>query len=235
MARYVFVWCHSSSGILHCSCTILVAAVSRRLSTTCTCTTKPVNNGSQRRLFLRRSITIDAQCSTAKVSCAVALLPTKYFASSSSSTKSSCRDCRSSATCSTVVCGLPSSRFSPIVRFQELLRTEVCSIANLLLVRNAAGRAYILGGHICQDARASNNCTFNLSVEMLDMSLGKWQTSPVSLRGVAKYFQIAMLDHQLGASRRTDDTVNEMTFQENATIRPQQPHRRTRLHRTRRR
>ena len=67
MARCVFVQCYSSRDILCCSCTILEG----RLGATCTCTTRRVHSGSQRRLCLTRFSNIAAQCSTARVSCAV--------------------------------------------------------------------------------------------------------------------------------------------------------------------
>ena len=46
---------HSSSNTLCCSCTILVVSIMKdRLWTMCMCTTRRVNGGRQRRLFLNR-------------------------------------------------------------------------------------------------------------------------------------------------------------------------------------
>ena len=118
------------------------------------------------------------------------------------------RACRSSATCSMATRGLPSSRYALIAGFQDLSRTEVCSIAILLLIHNAAGRAYILGGLLCQDAQGSN-CATTSSVEVLDMSQGAWQSFPVPLGRATHLFQFAMLDDELGASWRTNGAVND--------------------------
>ena len=105
--------------------------------------------------------------------------------------------------------GLPSFLYLLIVTAQNSSHTEVRSITILLLVHNAAGRAYILGGALCPDAQ-DKNCTFTVSsVEMLDMSLGAWQSFPVPLGMAIDLSQSAVLDHQLGMSQRTNGTVNE--------------------------
>ena len=125
-------------------------------------------------------------------------LPGAFF-SSHSALRAPCRNCRSSATCSTVTHGLPSSLYLLIACIQELSRPGVCSITSLLLVHNAAGRAYILGGGLCPNGQGIG-CPATFSVEMLDMLQGKWQSFPVPLGRVAQYFQSAILDHELGAS-----------------------------------
>ena len=74
-------------------------------------------------------------------------------------------------------------------------------------MQNAPGRAYIMGGRLCQDAQG--NCGGNTaSVDMLDMSLGAWQHFSVSLGAVADTLQTTLLDYALGALLATDCTVN---------------------------
>ena len=84
----------------------------------------------------------------------------------------------------------------------------MCSIAILLLVHYATGRAYILGGYLCQGAQVEN-CTVTSSVEVLDMSQGAWQSFSVPLGRADGAFQFAVLDNELGALLRTNDTVND--------------------------
>ena len=130
------------------------------------------------------------------------------FCSSLSAQRTPCRIYRSSATCSTATRGLTRFLYLLIVRLQELSHTEVYSIAILPLISNATGHAYILGGYLCEDAHRRNCTGLTSTVEMLDMSLGKWQKFPVSLGRVDSLFQTAMLDHELGASLKTNNTVN---------------------------
>ena len=136
------------------------------------------------------------------------------FCSLLSVLRAACRSCRSSATCSTVIHGLTAFLYLLIVIVQKWSHTEVRSIAILLRVHNTVkGRAYITGGILCQDAQQSN-CTQTASVEMLDMSLGAWQTFSVPLGRTADNFQIAMLDYELGALQRTNGIVNEHFFRQ---------------------
>ena len=76
--------------------------------------------------------------------------------------------------------GRSNSRYLLIVLIQKWSRTEVRSITILLSTQYTTGRAYIFGGFLCSDAQC-NNQTVTTSVEMLDMSLGKWQAFPVPL------------------------------------------------------
>ena len=124
------------------------------------------------------------------------------------SSKSSCRIYRSSATCLTATRGLSRFLYLLIVGIRELSRIKVCSIAILLLIHNATGRAYIFGGNLCQDAQQKNCIGVVSSVEMLDTSRGKWQNFSAPLGRAAWGFQFAMLDHELGAYLRTKRTVN---------------------------
>ena len=70
----------------------------------------------------------------------------------------------------------------------------------LPLVHNITGRAYVLGGTLCQDEEAESCIGSTASVEMLDMSLGAWQAFPVPLGEIDSWFQFATLDHELGTS-----------------------------------
>ena len=69
-----------------------------------------------------------------------------------------------------------------------------------------------MGGQICQDAQR-DNCTGDVSsVEMLDMSLGAWQSFAVPLAQVIDYSQVAILDYDLGVFLATNDAVNNALF-----------------------
>ena len=72
----------------------------------------------------------------------------------------------------------------------------------------AAGRAYIVGGLLCENAQGFD-CKFTTSVEMLDMSIGAWQSFPVSLGRATYLFEPAVLDHQLGTLLSTNCTVTD--------------------------
>ena len=86
---------------------------------------------------------------------------------------------------------------------EEWSRTEVCSIAIILLVHNVTGRAYILGGNLCQDAQAEATAwEMSSSVEMLDTVI--WASGrpfPDAFgQSSTDNFQFAMLDHELVAA-----------------------------------
>ena len=110
------------------------------------------------------------------------------------------------------ILGLRSFLCRPIMTIQHLSHTEVRSIDVLLPVDNTKGRAYLMGGRVCQDAQ-ENNCAITTAVEVLDVSLGSWQSFPVPLgRGAFDNdfkFQIAILDNALGTSLQMKDSVNK--------------------------
>ena len=122
------------------------------------------------------------------------------------------RTCRSSATCSTLIHELPRFFYFLIVRIQKSSHLEVRSIAILQHIHNVKRRAYVLGGWICPHARWNDSCTVTSSVDTLDLSLNQWQSSPPPLVGADAGFQIATMDHKLGACSRTNNIVNERFF-----------------------
>lgn len=81
-----------------------------------------------------------------------------------------------------------------------VLRTEVCSTVIILFVHSAAGRAHILGGDLCPTEQDDSNCTDTSSVDVLDVSQGRWEPFPVPLGSATSWLQVATLDYELGVS-----------------------------------